>query len=294
MAYCFALAGAVRPSRAACSRGDRWKILRPVRRRGSLGAYLVEQERLAEGETLLIKQGVEMGRPSEIHVGINSRARTAGAQGERRRLFAFSKEHIERLRSLRTRRSSVVPRDAVQSLRLLEGRRPECRSGMQELLRTKISWPAPALRQSPLSAARFRLATRKSPSRRMLRSTAASRSIRQFSESFVDQLVGRLRLRATVPSNSSFANLRVCLRGVRRLPERLLDAGGRLARHIPFEEHLQRELARFSPQRCHASCAARGSFRRARVAVPAAAAGADSSQVCGKGCAISTAPSPAS
>ena len=39
---------------------------------GSLGAYLVEQERLRAGETLIIKQGVEMGRPSEIHVEVSS------------------------------------------------------------------------------------------------------------------------------------------------------------------------------------------------------------------------------
>jgi len=39
---------------------------------GSLGAYLVEQERLGAGEKLVIKQGVEMGRPSEIHVEVSS------------------------------------------------------------------------------------------------------------------------------------------------------------------------------------------------------------------------------
>ena len=39
---------------------------------GSLGAYLVQQERLKPGETLIIKQGVEMGRPSEIHVEVLS------------------------------------------------------------------------------------------------------------------------------------------------------------------------------------------------------------------------------
>jgi trans-2,3-dihydro-3-hydroxyanthranilate isomerase len=39
---------------------------------GSLGAYLVEQERLRAGEKLVIKQGVEMGRPSEIHVEVSS------------------------------------------------------------------------------------------------------------------------------------------------------------------------------------------------------------------------------
>jgi trans-2,3-dihydro-3-hydroxyanthranilate isomerase len=40
---------------------------------GSLAAYLVEQERLnAGGEKLVIQQGVEMGRPSEIHVEVTS------------------------------------------------------------------------------------------------------------------------------------------------------------------------------------------------------------------------------
>jgi trans-2,3-dihydro-3-hydroxyanthranilate isomerase len=39
---------------------------------GSLAAYLVEQERLNAGEKLVIRQGVEMGRPSEIHVEVTS------------------------------------------------------------------------------------------------------------------------------------------------------------------------------------------------------------------------------
>ena len=39
---------------------------------GSLGAYLVEHGRLKVGEALRIKQGVEMGRPSEIHVEISA------------------------------------------------------------------------------------------------------------------------------------------------------------------------------------------------------------------------------
>ncbi|MGB6875819.1 MAG: PhzF family phenazine biosynthesis protein [Candidatus Acidiferrales bacterium] len=37
---------------------------------GSLGAYLVRHERLELGEELSITQGVEMGRPSEIHVQV--------------------------------------------------------------------------------------------------------------------------------------------------------------------------------------------------------------------------------
>lgn len=72
MAYCFALGGRGQ----AFARGMLpWgSVEDPATGSagGSLGAYLVEQERLAEGEALLIKQGVEMGRPSEIHVRINS------------------------------------------------------------------------------------------------------------------------------------------------------------------------------------------------------------------------------
>ncbi|MGA8143076.1 MAG: PhzF family phenazine biosynthesis protein [Candidatus Acidiferrales bacterium] len=39
---------------------------------GSLGAYLVQHERLRASETLTIAQGVEMGRPSEIQVDVTS------------------------------------------------------------------------------------------------------------------------------------------------------------------------------------------------------------------------------
>jgi trans-2,3-dihydro-3-hydroxyanthranilate isomerase len=39
---------------------------------GSLGAYLVQHGRLGAGETLRITQGVEMGRPSEIHVEVRA------------------------------------------------------------------------------------------------------------------------------------------------------------------------------------------------------------------------------
>jgi len=39
---------------------------------GSLGAYLVKHGRLKPSEPLAIQQGVEMGRPSEIHVEVNS------------------------------------------------------------------------------------------------------------------------------------------------------------------------------------------------------------------------------
>ncbi len=37
---------------------------------GSLGAYLVKHGRLEAGEQLEIKQGYEMGRPSQIHVRV--------------------------------------------------------------------------------------------------------------------------------------------------------------------------------------------------------------------------------
>jgi trans-2,3-dihydro-3-hydroxyanthranilate isomerase len=39
---------------------------------GSLGAYLVAHGRLKSGDALHIKQGVEMGRPSEIHVEVSA------------------------------------------------------------------------------------------------------------------------------------------------------------------------------------------------------------------------------
>ena len=39
---------------------------------GSLGAYLVRHNRLATGKHLEIQQGVEMGRPSRIHVEVQS------------------------------------------------------------------------------------------------------------------------------------------------------------------------------------------------------------------------------
>jgi len=39
---------------------------------GSLGAYLVRHGRLGAGENLRITQGVEMGRPSEIHVEVSA------------------------------------------------------------------------------------------------------------------------------------------------------------------------------------------------------------------------------
>jgi trans-2,3-dihydro-3-hydroxyanthranilate isomerase len=72
MAYCFALGGRGQ----AFARGMLpWGLVEDPATGsagGSLGAYLVEQECLSAGENLIIKQGVEMGRPSEIHVEVNS------------------------------------------------------------------------------------------------------------------------------------------------------------------------------------------------------------------------------
>jgi trans-2,3-dihydro-3-hydroxyanthranilate isomerase len=72
MAYCFALGGRGR----AYARGMLpWGIIEDPATGsagGSLGAYLVQHERLRAGEILRITQGVEMGRPSEIQVEVGS------------------------------------------------------------------------------------------------------------------------------------------------------------------------------------------------------------------------------
>ncbi|MGB0036853.1 MAG: PhzF family phenazine biosynthesis protein [Candidatus Acidiferrales bacterium] len=72
MAYCFALGGHGR----AYARGMLpWGIIEDPATGsagGSLGAYLVQHGRLCAAETLLITQGVEMGRPSEIHVEVSA------------------------------------------------------------------------------------------------------------------------------------------------------------------------------------------------------------------------------
>src|SRR5579863_9767078 len=61
---------------------------------GSLGAYLVSHERLNPGDALRIKQGIEMGRPSEIHVEISAeRGRlTPKVSGSAVRVFEGSVE----------------------------------------------------------------------------------------------------------------------------------------------------------------------------------------------------------
>jgi trans-2,3-dihydro-3-hydroxyanthranilate isomerase len=72
MAYCFALGSGGK----AFARGMLpWGMIEDPATGsagGSLGAYLVEHERLKPAETLTIVQGVEMGRPSEIQVEVTS------------------------------------------------------------------------------------------------------------------------------------------------------------------------------------------------------------------------------
>jgi trans-2,3-dihydro-3-hydroxyanthranilate isomerase len=72
MAYCFALGS----NGNAFARGMLpWGMVEDPATgsaAGSLGAYLVAHGRLKPGDALRIKQGVEMGRPSEIHVEINA------------------------------------------------------------------------------------------------------------------------------------------------------------------------------------------------------------------------------
>jgi trans-2,3-dihydro-3-hydroxyanthranilate isomerase len=72
MAYCFTLEGRGRVR----SRGMLpWGIMEDPATgsaAGSLGAYLVHHHQLKPSEPLLITQGVEMGRPSEIHVEVTT------------------------------------------------------------------------------------------------------------------------------------------------------------------------------------------------------------------------------
>jgi len=76
MAYCFAFDG---PSRAYSRGMLPWGLIEDPATgsaSGSCGAYLVQHDRLRAGEALRITQGVEMGRPSEIHVEVaNERGR---------------------------------------------------------------------------------------------------------------------------------------------------------------------------------------------------------------------------
>ena len=72
MAYCFALNG----KGHAYARGMvPWGMIEDPATgsaAGSLGAYLVTHEFIEPGETLVITQGVEMGRPSEIRVQVHA------------------------------------------------------------------------------------------------------------------------------------------------------------------------------------------------------------------------------
>jgi trans-2,3-dihydro-3-hydroxyanthranilate isomerase len=71
LAYCFALGGRGK----AYARGMiPWGLIEDPATGsagGSLGAYLVRHGRLRRGEALTIVQGVEMGRPSQIHVEVS-------------------------------------------------------------------------------------------------------------------------------------------------------------------------------------------------------------------------------
>jgi trans-2,3-dihydro-3-hydroxyanthranilate isomerase len=72
MAYCFTLGG---PGKAYSRGMIPWGIIEDPATgsaSGSFGAYLVQHGRLRPGQTLRIKQGVEMGRPSDIEVEIES------------------------------------------------------------------------------------------------------------------------------------------------------------------------------------------------------------------------------
>lgn len=94
MAYCFALGA----RGAAFARGMLpWGPVEDPATgsaAGSLGAYLVAHERLSPGDALRIKQGIEMGRPSEIHVEISAeRGRlTPKVSGSAVRVFEGSVE----------------------------------------------------------------------------------------------------------------------------------------------------------------------------------------------------------
>ncbi|HUJ31516.1 MAG TPA: PhzF family phenazine biosynthesis protein [Candidatus Acidoferrum sp.] len=72
MAYCFAIENAGH----AFARGMLpWGLIEDPATGsagGSLGAYLVRNDKLRAGETLMITQGVEMGRPSQIRVEVTA------------------------------------------------------------------------------------------------------------------------------------------------------------------------------------------------------------------------------
>jgi trans-2,3-dihydro-3-hydroxyanthranilate isomerase len=70
MSYCFAMGG---PGKAFARGMLPWELNEDPATgsaAGSLGAYLVQHGRLRAGHSLDITQGVEMGRPSQIHVTV--------------------------------------------------------------------------------------------------------------------------------------------------------------------------------------------------------------------------------
>jgi len=75
LAYCFALGG----NSTAYTRGMMpWELYEDAATgsaAGSLGAYLVKHGKLGAGHTLHVTQGVEMGRPSQIEVGVSQSGR---------------------------------------------------------------------------------------------------------------------------------------------------------------------------------------------------------------------------
>ena len=85
MAYCFALGGRGR----AYARGMvPWGTIEDPATGsagGSLGAYLVHHGQLKPTEQLVITQGVEMGRPSEIHVEVHRGQGQAHSESQRLR-----------------------------------------------------------------------------------------------------------------------------------------------------------------------------------------------------------------
>ena len=92
---------------------------------------------------------------------------------------------------------------------------------------------------------------------------------------------------ATAPSNNWFANFASRFR--RRAPisrKALSTRAGFLARHVPFEKHLQREFAGFVAKRHQRS--------RRRSRMSRLGRRRRSSKACARSCAISTAPSPTS
>jgi trans-2,3-dihydro-3-hydroxyanthranilate isomerase len=71
MAYCFALAGRGKAYTRGMLPWELYEDAATGSAAGSLGAYLVKNERLSAGQALNLQQGVEMGRPSHIEVMVH-------------------------------------------------------------------------------------------------------------------------------------------------------------------------------------------------------------------------------